>query len=50
MRRTLIAFVIMVVGLLPIACTQPSGGAGPTQGATTDPAAPASAEPVKPGY
>ncbi len=49
MRRSVIAFVV-VVGLLAAACTQPSGGAAGSAGTTVAPAAPASAEPVKPGY
>jgi len=50
MRRSVIAFVIVVAGLLAAACTQPSGGAAGSAGTTVAPAAPASAEPVKPGY
>lgn len=42
MRRSVIAFVIVVAGLLATGCTQPSGGGGGS-------AAPASAAPAASG-
>jgi hypothetical protein len=46
MLRSVIAFVLIVAGLLAAACTNPSSGGGAT---AAPPAAPASSAP-KPGY
>jgi hypothetical protein len=54
MRRSAIAFVIIVAGLLATACTQPSSGGAAAPSAPAVSAAPASAAPApsagKPGY
>jgi hypothetical protein len=52
MRRSLIAFVIIVAGVLAAACTAPSGGASGSPAASAAPAPAASAAPsvVAPAY
>jgi predicted small secreted protein len=47
MRRSAIALVIIVAGMLAAACTNPSSGSGSSAGA---PAPAASSAPVVPGY
>jgi hypothetical protein len=50
MRRSVIAFVLIVAGLLVGACTQPSSGGGSSAApGASAPAVPASSAP-KPGY
>lgn len=50
MRRSLIAFAIIVAGLLAAACTAPSGGAGASPAASAAPAATPAPSVVAPGY
>jgi hypothetical protein len=46
MRRSAIALVILIAGLLAVGCTQPQGGGG----SSAAPAPAASSAPVAPGY